>query len=144
MCVFEVDLMFKGYERSLIFSLFSPNEMKSLQGKSKNSPREQMSQKVIRVGMTATKRFKITQDAVKHFGDLIGDHNPIHSDVNAAKAAGFPSTICYGAFAGSLFSGLMATDLPGPNTVYVSQTLSYKAPIFGRRRDKSECGADGI
>jgi 3-hydroxybutyryl-CoA dehydratase len=76
------------------------------------------------------KRFTVKQADVVAFGNLVEDQNPIHNDITAAKAAGFPSTICYGMFAGSLFSGLMATELPGPNTVYISQTLRFLAPVF--------------
>ncbi|CAD2222121.1 3-hydroxyacyl-ACP dehydratase [Angomonas deanei] len=103
-----------------------------------------MSQRVLRVGMTATKRVQITQDAVTKFGDLVGDYNPIHSDLKAAKAAGFPNTICYGALTGSLFSGLMATELPGPNTVHLSQTLSHQAPVFVGEEIKLEVELTGF
>lgn len=86
--------------------------------------------RVIRIGARATKKFLVKAEDVRAFGNLIEDHNPIHSDVEAARAAGFPSTICYGMFAGSLFSGLMATELPGPSTVYLSQNLRFTAPVF--------------
>ena len=82
------------------------------------------------VGARATRRFHITQESKTAFGNIIDDHNPIHSDPEAAKAAGFPSTICYGMFAGSLFSGLMAQELPGPGTIYLSQNLRFTAPVF--------------
>ncbi|KPI88687.1 3-hydroxyacyl-ACP dehydratase putative (HTD2-2) [Leptomonas seymouri] len=85
---------------------------------------------VVRVGARVTRKFHISQESVTAFGNLIDDHNPIHSDPEAAKAAGFPSTICYGMFAGSLFSGLMATELPGPGTIYLSQNLRFTAPVF--------------
>ncbi|KAG5485217.1 hypothetical protein CUR178_06577 [Leishmania enriettii] len=84
----------------------------------------------IRVGSRATREVHISQENVSTFGDVIDDHNPIHSDPDAAKAAGFPMTICYGMYAGSLFSGLMAKEMPGPGTVYLSQNLSFTAPIF--------------
>lgn len=85
---------------------------------------------VVQVGTRATRKFHISQESVTGFGNIIDDHNPIHSDPEAAKAAGFPSTICYGMFAGSLFSGLMAQDLPGPGTIYLSQNLRFTAPVF--------------
>lgn len=86
--------------------------------------------RVIRVGAQAVKKVTVRQDDVTTFGKLVEDQNPIHLDVAAAKAAGFPTTICYGMFAGSLFSGLMATEIPGPNTVYLSQNLRFAAPVF--------------
>ncbi|KAG5510906.1 hypothetical protein JKF63_06407 [Porcisia hertigi] len=85
---------------------------------------------VIRVGSRVTRAVHITQENVTTFGDVIDDHNPIHSDSEAAKAAGFPATICYGMYAGSLFSGLMAKEMPGPGTVYLSQNLRFTAPVF--------------
>ncbi|KPI88688.1 Maoc family dehydratase-like protein [Leptomonas seymouri] len=88
------------------------------------------SRRVISVGAQVMKKVTMRQEDVIVFGNLIDDHNPIHSDPEAAKAAGFPSTICYGMFAGSLFSGLMATELPGPGTIYLSQNLRFTAPVF--------------
>ncbi|KAK7194496.1 3-hydroxyacyl-ACP dehydratase [Novymonas esmeraldas] len=85
---------------------------------------------VIRVGSRVTRAVHISQENVTTFGDVIDDHNPIHSDPEAARAAGFPATICYGMYAGSLFSGLMAKELPGPGTVYLSQNLRFTAPVF--------------
>ncbi|KAG5486181.1 hypothetical protein LSCM1_07300 [Leishmania martiniquensis] len=85
---------------------------------------------VIRVGSQATRVVHVSQEIVNAFGDIIDDHNPVHIDEDAAKAAGFPTTICYGMYAGSLFSGLMAKEMPGPGTVYLSQNLSFTAPIF--------------
>ncbi|CCW72083.1 unnamed protein product [Phytomonas sp. Hart1] len=89
-----------------------------------------VSRRIIKVGSSASKKFTIRSEDVIAFGNIIEDHNPIHSDSDAAKAAGFPRTICHGMFAGSLFSGLMATEIPGPNTIYLSQNLNFKAPIF--------------
>ncbi|CAJ1017272.1 MaoC like domain/N-terminal half of MaoC dehydratase, putative [Leishmania lindenbergi] len=90
----------------------------------------EMAPLTIRVGSQATKTVYISQENVTTFGNVIDDHNPIHSDPEAAQAAGFPTTICYGMYAGSLFSGLMAKEMPGPGTVYLSQNLRFTAPVF--------------
>ncbi|RNF02522.1 maoC-like dehydratase [Trypanosoma rangeli] len=86
--------------------------------------------RTVRIGDTAFVRRVITQEDVKAFGPLVGDNNPIHVDESAAKAAGFPSTIVYGMLAGSLFSGLIGSELPGPQSIYLSQTLRFVAPVF--------------
>ncbi|RNF16389.1 maoC-like dehydratase [Trypanosoma conorhini] len=86
--------------------------------------------RTVRIGDTAFIRRVISQEDVAAFGPLIGDNNPIHVDEGAAKAAGFPSTIVYGMLAGSLFSGLLGSELPGPQSVYLSQTLRFVAPVF--------------
>lgn len=86
--------------------------------------------KALSVGMSTSKKLVVTAEDVKKFADLIHDHNPIHLDPEAAKKAGFPNCICHGMFAGSLFSGLMATEMPGPNTVYLSQNTRFMAPVI--------------
>ncbi|KAF8294687.1 putative maoC-like dehydratase [Trypanosoma cruzi] len=86
--------------------------------------------RIIRIGDTAFTRRVISQEDVKAFGPLVGDNNPIHFDENAAKTAGFPSTVVYGMLAGSLFSGLLGSELPGPQSIYLSQTLRFVAPVL--------------
>ncbi|KAG8348608.1 putative maoC-like dehydratase [Trypanosoma vivax] len=86
--------------------------------------------KVIRIGDMACIRRIISCDDVKAFGSLVGDMNPIHVNDEAARAAGFQAPVVYGMLAGSLFSGLLGTTLPGPQSVYISQTLRFVAPVF--------------
>nr|CCC91908.1 putative maoC-like dehydratase [Trypanosoma congolense IL3000] len=86
--------------------------------------------RVIRIGDSASMRRVISPDDVKVFGPLVGDANPIHVDEAAAKAAGFQSPVVHGMLAGSLFSGLLGSELPGPQSVYMSQTLRFVAPLF--------------
>lgn len=86
--------------------------------------------RIIRVGARCHKLFTMKQEDVTLFGRLIQDDNPIHHKVEAARAAGFPSCVCYGMLVGSLFSGLMATEIPGPHTVYIRQNLRFTAPVF--------------
>lgn len=86
--------------------------------------------RVLRVGMKATKKLRITAEGVKKFADIIEDYNPIHLSDEAAQKAGFPCRISHGMYPGSLFSGLMATEMPGPNTVYLSQELRFLAPML--------------
>lgn len=86
--------------------------------------------RIVRVGTRVSKKHLIKGEDVKAFGDIINDHNPIHSDPKAAEAAGFSAPICYGMLTGSLISGLLATDIPGPNSVYLSQSFKFLAPVL--------------
>lgn len=86
--------------------------------------------RVIRIGDTAFTRRVISEEDVRTFGSLVGDYNPIHTDKNAAKAAGFDSPVVCGMLAGSLFSGLLGSELPGPQSVYFGQTLRFVAPVL--------------
>lgn len=86
--------------------------------------------RLIKVGVRCAKTFTIWEKDVAVFGELIGDNNPIHTDLSAAKAAGFNKCPCHGMLIGSLVSGLMATELPGPNTVYIRQNFRFVSPVF--------------
>ena len=86
--------------------------------------------RVIRIGDKAALKHKFTQNDVKTFSQLCGDHNPIHLQREAAVTAGFPNCLCHGALVGSLFSTIMGTDLPGPASVYLYQTFQFVAPVF--------------
>ena len=82
------------------------------------------------VGRTAKRNLRLSAEAVAQFADLVDDHNPIHVDPTVAARTRFGSPIVHGMLAGSLFSGLIAQDLPGPSSIYVSQSLRFKRPIL--------------
>lgn len=82
------------------------------------------------IGQEATVTRTITEADVKAFADVIDDHNPIHLDAEYAGTTRFGRRIAHGMFAGGLISGVLATRLPGPGTIYLSQTLKFKAPLY--------------
>lgn len=84
----------------------------------------------IKEGQTYEKTFSISSDQVKGFAELTGDKNPIHLDEDYAKACGFPKPIVHGFLSASIFSRIFGTEFPGEGTVYLSQAMSFKAPIF--------------
>jgi 3-hydroxybutyryl-CoA dehydratase len=59
-----------------------------------------------------------------------GDNNPVHLDDAFAATTRFGKRIAHGMLAASLISAALANDLPGPGTVYLSQTLQFKAPVY--------------
>jgi len=73
---------------------------------------------------------KITFDDVLKFADLTGDFNPLHVDKEFGKNSQFKQNIVHGMLAGSLFSTLVGMNCPGKNSLYLSQTLNFKKPIF--------------
>lgn len=84
----------------------------------------------VKVGDTASVRRRFTAAEVKQFASLCGDANPIHVDPTAARLAGFRNAIVHGILVSSLFSNLMGSELPGPQSIYVSQSLEFKAPVY--------------
>lgn len=84
----------------------------------------------LKVGMKAETRATITEDMIDTFADITGDHNPIHVDEVAAKAAGFKGRIAHGALSASFVSAVLGNDLPGPGAVFVELNLRFRKPAF--------------
>lgn len=72
----------------------------------------------------------INDEMVRTFATLTGDTNPVHLDDTYAATTRFGKRIAHGMLAASLISAALANDLPGPGTVYLSQTLQFKAPVY--------------
>jgi 3-hydroxybutyryl-CoA dehydratase len=84
----------------------------------------------LQVGDTAFVTKTITDDDIRTFADLTGDHNPVHLDDEFAKTTRFGRRIAHGMLSAGLISAVLANKLPGTGTVYLSQSLSFVAPVF--------------
>lgn len=84
----------------------------------------------IRVGDTAEFSKTITDDDVRVFADLTGDHNPVHLDDQYASGTRFGRRVAHGMLTASLISSVLANKLPGEGTVYLSQSLKFVAPVY--------------
>lgn len=82
------------------------------------------------VGETASLSKAITDEDIRAFADLTGDHNPVHLDDGFAQTTRFGRRIAHGMLSASLISALLANQLPGQGTVYLSQTLQFRAPVY--------------
>lgn len=68
------------------------------------------------------------------FAAASGDHNPLHTDAEFARAAGFPDRIAHGMLLASWISAALAEQLPGRGTVYLRQSLEFRhAAVPGDR-----------
>jgi 3-hydroxybutyryl-CoA dehydratase len=81
-------------------------------------------------GETAKLVKTITQSDIEQFAELVGDKNPVHVDPDFAKKTRFGRPIAHGMWGLSLVSAVLGTKLPGPGTIYLSQTVQFKAPVF--------------
>jgi 3-hydroxybutyryl-CoA dehydratase len=79
----------------------------------------------------SVKETKFIDDrAIRDFAQVSGDENPIHlNDAYAAKTR-FKRRIAHGMIAASMVSKLAGTRLPGPGTIYLSQTYKFKNPAY--------------
>ncbi len=84
----------------------------------------------LQVGDTASQSKTITDADIHTFADLVGDHNPVHLDDDYARTTRFGRRIAHGMLSASLLSAVLANQLPGRGTVYLSQTLKFVAPVF--------------
>jgi 3-hydroxybutyryl-CoA dehydratase len=84
----------------------------------------------LNVGDKASRTTTITDEMIRAFADLTGDSNPVHLDDAYAAGTRFGRRIAHGMIAAGLISATLADDLPGPGTVYLSQTLQFKAPVY--------------
>jgi 3-hydroxybutyryl-CoA dehydratase len=72
----------------------------------------------------------ITEEDVRAFAELTGDRNPVHLDEEYASTTRFGRRIVHGMLGASLISAVLANELPGRGSVYLSQTLRFTAPVF--------------
>jgi 3-hydroxybutyryl-CoA dehydratase len=81
-------------------------------------------------GDKASRTTIISDEMIRAFASLTGDHNPVHLDDAYAATTRFGRRIAHGMIAAGLISAALANDLPGPGTVYLSQTLKFKGPVY--------------
>ncbi|MCK0105520.1 MaoC/PaaZ C-terminal domain-containing protein [Marinobacter sp. S0848L] len=80
-------------------------------------------------GDSATFTRTLTEDELVLFAAVSGDVNPVHLDSEFAADTMFKERIAHGMWSGSLISAALATVMPGPGTIYLDQTLSFKRPV---------------
>jgi len=81
------------------------------------------------VGMSALFGKTVTEADIMAFAGVSGDTNPIHLHADFAKASRFGERIAHGMLSASFISTVVGTKLPGPGSIYVSQSLNFKAPV---------------
>jgi 3-hydroxybutyryl-CoA dehydratase len=84
----------------------------------------------LKVGDAAEISKTIADEDVRAFAELTGDRNPVHLDEEYAASTRFGRRIAHGMLGASLISAVLANELPGRGTVYLSQTLRFTAPVF--------------
>jgi len=83
----------------------------------------------IKVGDSAELTRTLTEKDIQVFAIMSGDINPAHVDVEYAQSDMFHKIIGHGMWGGALISTVLGTQLPGPGTLYVGQTIRFKKPV---------------
>jgi 3-hydroxybutyryl-CoA dehydratase len=84
----------------------------------------------IAAGDTASLARTVTEEDIDLFGRVTGDTNPVHFDEDFAARTRFGRRIAHGMILAGHISAVVGTVLPGPGVIYMSQTLSFKAPVY--------------
>jgi 3-hydroxybutyryl-CoA dehydratase len=80
-------------------------------------------------GMTASVAKTVTEADIVMFAGVSTDVNPVHLNEEFAKTTMFKGRIAHGMLSAGFISAVLANKLPGPGTIYLGQTLKFKAPV---------------
>ena len=83
----------------------------------------------IQPGDSATGRRTLSMQDIQLFAIVSGDVNPAHLDPEYARGSMFGEVVGHGLWGGALISSVLGNELPGPGTIYVSQSLRFSRPV---------------
>ena len=83
----------------------------------------------LELGMSASFAKTICEADIVLFAAASGDNNAMHVNDEFASATQFKGRIAHGMLTASVISAAIANKLPGPGTVYLGQTLRFRAPV---------------
>ncbi len=84
----------------------------------------------LRVGQAATRTKTVGDADLRSYAEITGDYNPLHFDDAFAARTRFGRRVAQGGIAAGLLNALVAMDVPGPGTVFMSQSLTYHRPVY--------------
>ncbi len=83
----------------------------------------------LQVGDTAQLTHKLARRDIDMLSDLSDSVNPAHIDETLAGSDAFQDIVSRGMWGGALITTLIATELPGPGSRFLHQSLSYHRPV---------------
>lgn len=72
----------------------------------------------------------VTEAHVRAYAELTGDYNPLHFDEAFASRTKFGRLVAQGGITTGILNALVAMDMPGPGTVFLSQNWKFTAPVY--------------
>ena len=84
----------------------------------------------VSVGQRAQRSLTLTAEHVATFARLTGDYNPLHFEVEFTSRTKFGKLVVQGGLTTGLLHALVAMDMPGPGTVFLSQNWKFTSPVF--------------
>ena len=100
-----------------------------LETKGDRDMQKELTYEDIQIGDTATFSKTISEFDIYQFAGITGDFNPMHINEEFADTTIFEDRIAHGLLTGSFISTVLGMKLPGPNSIYLSQSFSFTAPV---------------
>ncbi len=91
---------------------------------------KQVAYNEIKLGDKAQMKRFISAEDVKSFAEILDDNESFHVSDEAARLSPFGKKICHGMHVASYISELVGKTLPGFGTIYCSQVLNFKNPLY--------------
>ncbi len=85
--------------------------------------------KTLNVGDKASLSKAFSEEEVFQFANISTDKNPLHLDTTFGETSIFGQRVVHGMLVASLFSGIIGMTLPGEGSIYLGQSLTFKAPV---------------
>jgi 3-hydroxybutyryl-CoA dehydratase len=83
----------------------------------------------LKPGMTASFSKTVTEADILMFSAVSCDTNALHVCEEYARTTIFGGRIAHGMLSVGFISAVLANKLPGPGTIYLGQTLKFRAPV---------------
>jgi len=83
----------------------------------------------IEIGMSRSLSKTIGDAEIQAFAKLSTDYNPVHLDDAYARDTIFEGRIAHGMLTAALISAVIGEQLPGHGSVYLGQSLKFRAPV---------------
>ena len=84
----------------------------------------------LKIGDSFSTSRLITDELIRAFAEVSGDHNPIHLDEEFAATTRFGRRIAHGMLSGAFISAVLGYEFRERKIVYLSQTMKFTAPVF--------------
>lgn len=91
---------------------------------------DEMEKEAIKIGDKVSMSARASDETICKIAEISGDYNPIHVDEEYAKASFYGKRIAHGLFCMGLVSNLIGNQLPGKNSVFLSETVRYLKPVY--------------
>ena len=83
----------------------------------------------LEIGMSRRLEKTLQDYDIRMFAEISTDHNPVHLDDGYAQDTIFGGRIAHGMLTAALISAVIGEQLPGHGTIYLGQSLRFRAPV---------------